>query len=325
MSMATQFPVYPPLTLGQILERIFRLIRSNFKLLLEIGCIPGLAIPITYGLLFAGMGRQIFAIVQGANPAAYLSQMSIWMLGFFAILPVHLAILAIYLAASSYAAVLVDCGAVVTFRDAFRVAWLRAGNYLLLVFTIYAVTFLPALLLEIPMFVMMALVGSHNPAPNPVLILLFPIEFLLMFGAVIAGALVALRLSLAFPASVLESLNVRVAIKRSWQLTRGVVGRIFLVVLVIYAAVYALTMVVIGGAISVGAIAFFASSGPNDHPSQHTIILLIACAVVVYLVLIAVCTVGMWTGFTTAFAVIYNDQRRLIGGPATSAPAGAQI
>lgn len=323
MSTMPQFPVYPPLTFGQILERIFRLLRSNFKLLLGIGCIPGLAIPITYGLLFAGMGRQIFALVQGANPAAYLSQMSIWMLGFFAILPVHLAIFAVYLGASSYAAVLADCGTVVTFRQAFRVALLRTGHYLLLVLTIYAVTFLPALLLEIPMFAMMALVGSHDPAPNPVLILLFPIEFLLMFGALIAGALVALRLSLAFPASVFESLNVRAALKRSWQLTRGALGRIFLVMLVIYAAVYALTMIAIGGVISVGAIAFFAFSGPADHPSQHTIILLIACAVVAYLVLIAVCTVGMWTGFSAAFAVIYNDQRMRIDGAAALASAGA--
>ena len=108
------------MTIGQILNRIFWLIRSHFKLLLGIGCVPGLALLITYGLLFAVMGRQIFAIVQGANPAEYLSQiMSIWMLGFFAVMLVHLAVLAVYLAASSYATVLPTCGTVVTFRDAF--------------------------------------------------------------------------------------------------------------------------------------------------------------------------------------------------------------
>ena len=315
MSGASYFPQYVGLTIGQILERIFRLIRSHFKLLFGIACVPALAFVITYGLMFAFIARQIIAVFHGGtSPAAFLPQfVPLWMFAWFGIMLVHLAVLAVYLAAASYAGVLADCGETVTFGEAYRVAWSRSGHYVLLILTIYAVSFLPALLLELPMFLGMALTGTHHGAPNPALILLFPVVFLLVFGALIAGAIVALRLSLAFPASVFESLNIREALKRSWQLTRGALGRLFLAVLVIYAVVYALMMVVMGVAVSVGAIAFFASSGSKDHPSEHTIILLAVCAVVVYLALIAVCSVGMWGGFTSAFAVIYNDQRLRMG------------
>lgn len=326
MSIPPQYPAYPPMTFGQILERIFRLLRANFKLLIGIAALPGAAIVITYGTVFAAAGVVIFTTQQGGKPANVVPLVVAAFIAYFAILLINLVVFALYLAAACYAAVLADCGSRVTIRESCSVAWSRAGHYVLLILTMYAVCFLPALLLELPMFAAFALMGTTQTAPSTLMTLLFAILFILGFGAMIAGMVIALRLSLAFPASVFESLKVRDALKRSWALTRGAIGRIFLVLLVIYAALYVALMVVMMAAMSVGAISLVAFSGTVNHPSMRTTWILGAGAAIVYLVMMAVFIAFSWAGFSTAFAVIYNDQRRCIDGPpANSVLAGAQI
>lgn len=324
MNGAQPIPPYQPMTFGQILERVFRLLRTHFRLLIGVAVIPGLVFLVSYGVLFAIWGREIISGVRSSNPEDIFRLVRLVSAISVPLMLMYLAVFALYLAAASYAAVLADRGTSVSIGEAYRVAWTRMGHYLLLVLAIYAVTFLPALLLELPIFVSMTAFGANKPAPNPVLLLFLPIEFLLVFAAAVTGAIIALRLSLAFPASVFEVLKVRDAIQRSWTLTRGALGRIFLVVLVIYAAIYAATMVLIFAALSVGAIALIFAGTPSD--SKYAFILPVVFGVVVYIALIALCTVGTWSGFTTAFAVIYNDQRSRVHGslpsPAVSGVPG---
>lgn len=319
MSSALPTPPYRPMSLGQILDRVFRLLRANFRLLIGIALVLGLTMFITYGMVLAAIGPSMIAAIWGNKPEEVFHMVAMISALFFPIMLVYLIVFAVYLAAASYAAVLADRGARVTFGDAYRVACSRVGHYVLLTLAIYAVTFLPALLLEAPVIVSTTLMGASKATPNPMMIVFFPFLFLLIFAAFVAGALVALRLSLAFPASIFESLKVREALKRSWALTRGALGRIFLVVLVIYAAIYVATMVLVFAAMSVGALGFF-FFGQHDHASAHAIIMLAVFAIAIYLALMSLITMGTWAGFTTAFGVIYNDQRLRIDGLPVAQP-----
>jgi hypothetical protein len=323
MSGAAQVPFHRPMTLGEILERIFRLLRANLKLLVGIAAVPGIAMLITYGFVLTAVGIVIFNIQQGGKPPGVAPLVVPILVAYFGMILIHLAVFALYLAAASFAAVHADRGSPVTFRESYRIAWSRGGHYVCLILTMYAICFLPALLLQIPMFGAFALLGVTQTTPSLLMILLLPVVIVLSAGVTIAGMLVGLRLSLAFPVSVFESLKVRDALKRSWALTRGALGRIFLVMLVIYAAMYAATMVVVTAAMCLGAIGYLMFSGTNDHPSMHAIWFLAGCVAIAYLVLIAFFTACCWAGFSTAFAVIYNDQRTRIDGlPASLAPAG---
>lgn len=313
MSTALPTPPYRPMGLGQILDRVFRLLRANFSLLMGIAAVPGLTMFITYGMVFAAIGPSLISAMRGNKPEEVFHQVAILSAVFFPLMLVYFVVFAVYLAAASYAAVLADRGTLVTFGDAYRVASSRVGHYLLLTLAIYAVTFLPALLLEIPIIISSALMGAQKAAPNPAIILLFPLLMVLILAAFVTGALVALRLSLAYAASIFESLGVKAAIKRSWTLTRGALGRIFLVALVIYAAIYVAAMVLFFGAVIVGVIGFFIL-GPHDHASANTLTGFAICAIVAYLAMIGVVTIGTWASFTTAFGVIYNDQCFRVGG-----------
>jgi hypothetical protein len=308
--MSDVAPIFPyrPLTFGQILERTFRLLRSNFRSLMGTALVPGLALLLTYGVVLAIFGKEIISGASSSNPEDMLHLMRVSSLFFVPVMLINLVVFALYLAAAFYSAVLADCGQPVTSRDAYRIAWSRKGHYVLLILAIYAITFLPPLLLEIPMFATLTALGGNKAPPNPTVILLFPVEILFMMIACVAGAIIALRLSLAFPASVFGSLKVREAIKRSWNLTRGALGRIFLVALVVYAAIYAAIMVLVFAVLLVGLVVVMFTGTQEPH-SQNSVTVLIGFAVVAYLVIIAISTAGAWAGFTTAFAVIYNDQR----------------
>ncbi|HEY2469344.1 MAG TPA: hypothetical protein VGI45_16105 [Terracidiphilus sp.] len=317
-------PPFQPMTVGQILDRVYRLLRANFSLLMGIAAVPGLVFLVGYGVLFAIWGRELISKAQSPNPAEVIRMVRLFSAFSVPVLLVCLAVFALYLAAASYAAVLADRGTGVSIGEAYRVAWSRTGHYLLLVVAIYSITFLPALLLELAMFASLSPFGANKGTPNPALILLLPFEFFLVFAFFIAGAVIALRLSLAFPASVFEVLKVKDAIKRGWTLTRGALGRIFLVVLVIYAAIYAAILILMFVAFSVAAIGFM-FAGPHSH-SKFAIIVAIVLGIIAYMVFIAVCTAGAWAAFTTAFAVIYNDQLfRIHGQPVGSMSTGAPI
>src|ERR1035437_10255024 len=99
------------------------------------------------------------------------------------------------------------------------------------------------LVIELVMFGGMGILSANNAEPNPALFLLIPLIALLFIGAMVYGVIIAMRLSLAFPAALAEGLTAVAALRRSGQLTKGAKGRIFLVLLVVYALGYAAEMV----------------------------------------------------------------------------------
>ena len=315
MSTPSQ-PVMPyPMTFGQTLDRIYRLMRSQLKLFLAVASVPAVAMVAIMALFFAIAFIPILAqLPKQPDPTLMIRLMIPSML---LILPLSLAVFALYLAASIHAAMQANLGLAITFREAYAVAWKRIGRYLWLTILIYIIAFLPALLLELLIFGATGMLPASSGEPNPALFLLIPLIALLFIGAIVYGVIIAMRLSLAFPAALAEDLPAVAALRRSGQLTQGAKGRIFLVLLVIYALGYAAEMVgfmVLAAVIGVGAL-IMAACGVQ-MPSVAGIIGLVLAGLLL-IAFLYLLTALLWSAFSTSFAVLYHDQRlRKEGQPA---------
>jgi membrane-anchored glycerophosphoryl diester phosphodiesterase (GDPDase) len=138
---------------------------------------------------------------------------------------------------------------------------------------------------------------------------MIPLEMLLLIAAMVYGVIIAMRLSLAFPASLAENLTARAALSRSGKLTQGAKGRIFLVLLVIYALGYAAEMVgiiVLVVVIGIGALVMAACG--VQLPSVAGI-LGIVLASLCFAAFLYLWMSLLWSAFSTSFAVLYHDQR----------------
>lgn len=321
MNDTQPYPVYIPKALGQILDRVFRLMRTNFKLFVGIAALP----PAGFYALFALISVAILwpvlqALPKTPSPEEVIHLLVIGVPLMVVLTVVYLLVFAVYLAAASFAGVHADCGAKVTFRESYAAAWRRAGRYSLLLLLIYIFCFFPALIIQLAMFAGIGLTTLHKAQPNPIMIVLFPLLSVLQMAGLIVGLIIGLRFALAFPASVIEDLTAWQAIKRSGVLTRGAKGRIFVVFLVIYAATYLAVMVLMSGAALLGGLGFLVFSGAHVHPSTPAIWILAILSVIVFIVAMVLFMAVSWAGYVTAFAVIYNDQRLRIDGAVANTP-----
>lgn len=300
-----------PLTFGQTLDRIFRLLQSKFRLFIGIAALPGGAVIVVYGTILAAMGfaGALSRAVGSANLDAVTPVVFPAMT--LGCLPL-LAIYAIYWAAASFAAVQADRGVSVTFRASYALAWRQAGRYtwLIVLFGIYVSPPLLVIALVAGLGVLVAQPLGGLASSSLTLFLLLPVGILVYFGALVYAILLSLRFSLAFPASIEEDLTAREALRRSAQLTRGAKGRIFLVLLVIYAASYALFLVFLALLAGIFAVAFLAGTlwhmqftGPFAKIGIGLAILCMAAGLFLYLAI-------TYSGYSTALAVLYNQQRR---------------
>lgn len=318
MSGAAQLPVYRPLTLGQILERVWRLLRGNFRTQAGIALIPAVAVFVSYGIVFGLFGFAILTEVLRGNQHPAMPNAALVTAGFAAFIVVHLTVLGLYMAAATYAGVKADCGIPATMAESYAVAWKRGWHYVGLILSIYGICFSPALLVEAMIGGAMAGLASSKEL-MPGVVLLIPIGVLLLSAFLIGGVVLGLRLSMAFPASVFETLSVGASIKRSWQLTRGALGRIFLVVLVVYAVLYVGIMIAMLAMMFVVFVIALAFSGASSHPGSHAIWALAICGGAIYLAIVSVFGACSWMGFAGSFSVIYNDQRLRIAQPDVAA------
>jgi hypothetical protein len=310
-----------PMTFGQILDRIYRLMRSNLKLFIGIAAVPaGALIPIMAVVFAVAFVPIILQQQRHSDPGAALGLIAPAML---VVMVLNLAVFALYLAASVHAASQVHLGLKITFSEAYAVAWKYGGRYLWLLFLTYIIAFAPLLVAEL-VFVVPTMLFSMNKATSPAaFFFMIPLGGLLFIAAMIYGTIVALRLSLAFPASLAEGLPAWAAIRRSNQLTQGSKGRVFLVLLVIYAFAYAAEMVVfvlLAVVFGVGALLMAALHlQPDSLPAIIGIGVAVVCLIGFFFLWMAL----IWSAFSTSFAVLYHDQRlRKEGSLPASAPTG---
>jgi len=155
----------------------------------------------------------------------------------------------------------------------------------------------------------MGLLTAGHTELSPGYFFLIPLEMLLFLAAIVYGVIMAIRLSLAFPASLSEDLTACAALSRSGKLTQGAKGRIFLILLVIYALGYAAEMagiLILGVVIGIGALVMAACG--VQMPSVAGIIGIVLASLC-FAAFLYVWTSLLWSAFSTSFAVLYHDQR----------------
>lgn len=322
MSDASPNPVYIPMNFGQILDRVFRLMRANLKLFVGIAVFPPAAFYVVFVLIAAAvLWPFIKGLPHSPSPEEMLQLLPVAVPLMVLLTIGYLLVFALYLAAASFAGVQADCGVKVSLRESYAVAGHHAGRYALLLILMYVICFFPALVIELVMLTGIGLTSLHKAQPDPAMIAFVPFLAFLQMVAMVVGVIVALRFSLAFPASVFEDLTAWQAIKRSGALTRGAKGRIFLVLLVIYAATYLAVLLLMSGATLIGALGFLLVSGMHPHWSTSVIWILAILGGIAFLALMVLFMAASWAGYATAFAVLYNDQRLRIAGAFAGAPS----
>ncbi len=302
-----------PITAGEVLNKLWRALRGNARLFLLLSMAPMLAglfciVLVGVGLLATGQLPTRPDFVPTARfVTVYLTTVTVVSIP-------CLLLFAIFLAAMVYAALQIGKGKKPTAREAYAAAWSKAGRYCGLMLLQYLYCFGPCLVIFALVAAIAGLASTTAKTGNPgAAFLLVPFVFLLYFGATVYGIWMSLKLALAFPASIAEDLPATAAIKRSLQLTRKALGKLFLVLLVVYAISYAVIFameILFAIIIMVGAVAFSAL-----HLSQ---ILGIALAVIAGLAFVAAMflySALIWAAFILSFTIVYCDQRMRLDGP----------
>lgn len=232
-----------PMGLGEILDRTIQIYRKNFLLFAGTAFLPTLLIivmAVCMGVLGGLMGRMnpVFAGVVG--PLALL-------LCFLLFAPLSLAATAMVNGALTNAAVRLNEGEKLTIRAALGAAWKRGWRYIGTQFFIWLFAYiLPGVVIFGLIFLfgmlttLLSISGSDALGVSLVVLLVFVSLALAVFIV-----LAMIRLSLSFAAATKENLGPWESVKRSYQLTKESMGRIFLFGLLVYALTIAVTMVII--------------------------------------------------------------------------------
>jgi hypothetical protein len=230
-----------PLNLGEVLDRTAELYRTNFLLFAGISAIFAGAM-LVMQMLHVGT----LAMLQYPN----VRPRQAWIVGVSVVVSslVTLLLAGVSVAANCRAVAWIHLGEPATVRAATGSVLPRLGRYLWLmtIAGLRAWTPLAAMYLALLGLVFTYLPRGFftNPAvmqsapPNPAQAMQLGIGFLILaplfLGAVVYGILMSLRYSLAIPASVVEDLPARRAIKSSIELSKGSRGRIFVLALLVY-------------------------------------------------------------------------------------------
>lgn len=302
--------------IGQTLERVLRLCWEGRKTFVAIAIVPPAIFFVTLGITFGGLMIPFFARMPKNMSASQNSEMGVLFLTCMGVVMlVCSAAFAPSLAAGCYASVHADLGRRVTFRESYVFAAQRYWRYLALFIVMILIGMSPVLVFEALALVPGLFLRHHSGELTPSLAALIPAGVFVFIGVYVMSILLMLRISLAFPACVTETLTVHAALRRSNLLTRGAKGRIFLVLLVVYAVCY--TAYLVGFVVTAVWFGLLSASSlaMKGHISMTlTLIVGVATAlgVVCMMMFFMACT---GAGFSTALAVLYNDQRRVIDLP----------
>jgi hypothetical protein len=303
-----------PMTFGQILDRTYRLMRAHLRLFLGIAAVPAATILVFISvwmtLIFKIAGPQLtgktpgIGAVAGGVPLLFSTVI-------FVCYPLILLIYALYLPAAAFAATQADRGVMVSFRQAYNLAWSCFGRslWLMVLCILYVV---------VPVALIAALIGTgvaliHHAAGlgsgQAFAFFLIPLLVLLYLAILVYSVWIMLRFAVAYPACVEENLTAWASLQRSSSLTRGGKGRIFLVMLVVYAVVYAAELACILVLLILAAVAALIAMSAHVTVGSPPFFMLVGLGVLAYMLVIAATVLISYAAFTTSQAVIYHDQR----------------
>jgi hypothetical protein len=241
-----------PLNLGEILDRTVQLYRERFLVYLGIAIIPtgtvllvagGIILGLTwYGTSLAGTSATPFS-----SPATTkLIVFSVVTVLLVAALPVMLGVSSLSAAAMNHAAAAALSGKRPTIRGSFSEAWRRGWMYVgLYVLQALIVWVAPVGVWFVAFTFLTALMVGARSAAGQAAGALFGLLTLAGFAAIAGYALwMLLCTSLAFPGCVVEKIDAGAALKRSFRLSKGTRGRIFILYLLGAVLGWILSMVV---------------------------------------------------------------------------------
>jgi hypothetical protein len=324
----------PPMPFGVMLERVYRILRDHMKVFLGLAVPPAVATIILYGAMMGFMFTNLRPyLAKGSAPLdAAVAQLAMMRVLFPAILVMMIpmmAVFAFYLAAAFYASNKIDSGVGASVRECFGQGWARLGRSLGLFLWIYFRAFGPLLAIEVVGFGISGWLGLDGAGHNlpSAFFAIFPIGMLLFVASYVYGVIVGLRLSLAFPASIEEGLTAGEAIRRSGQLTKGSKGRIFLLLLVIYAIANACVMVLYFVGLLVIVIGALVMAAMSLHPTDPLFVVAAVVAGIAVLCFLYVWIALLYASMVVTLSVVYHDQRRRMDAslPAQLSATGTQL
>jgi hypothetical protein len=112
-----------------------------------------------------------------------------------------------------------------------------------------------------------------------------------------------------------ENITAMQSIKRSGVLTPGAKGRIFLVLLIVYAISYIAMMILYVVGLFAFAIAAFAGAASHASLTSPTTIALAVAGGLAVIVVVLVLSAILMAAYSVAFAVFYRDQCLRNQGP----------
>ena len=231
-------PLHPS-TLGEILDRTAQLYRSRFLLFLGISVIPTGVIVVLACLVGLVVAWWIAAGAGSVPETTGYILVAVFAIGVTLVaLPVFLAATALASAAMSHAVSRVHLGQTTTIRDAYKSVWHKGWRYIwLLIIEGLFIGVAPIAVWTALVFIAAILAalgekaGMGNVAGGALFIL---VAVLVVFALIGYVFWMLLRLSLAFPACVVEQIGAWSSIKRSWNLSNGTKGRILLLYVLVW-------------------------------------------------------------------------------------------
>jgi len=233
MDTAASIPDLRPLSFSELLDRTFTYYRRHFWLFLGIMAIPQVFIVATNMCLDAierlGAGAAA-AGSGGPEGAAALGAMGGFVLGLILMVVLYWLLYSVALGATTFAISEAHLGRTPSARESYRSMKGRIRRIVDLVFT---VGFRVGGIAVVPFTAIVVLgVGIGAVAGNGVMAgIAIILAFLGMIGGAVAAVWMILRYGLCIPALLLEKLTVKEALRRSIFLTKGNLGRVFLVLL----------------------------------------------------------------------------------------------
>ncbi len=272
-----------PLSMGEVLDRTFSVYRSRFW-------------------LFAGISVLSGAVQLAANAVNLLVHHVVLVHYGFAVglvetqIGSYVALLLFFLAATEtqaatvYALSEVYLGSETTVKSSVQATIGRWYRYIGVgLWQAFSMLWLPALV-GIPAGVMLVFGVRGNPALTVVGGLLL---FLAVFGGGAYGVVAYLRNSLGVQAAVIETLQVRPAMRRSKVLTKGAKGRLFVVLLIAYC------LYMVAGVVQFPLLLVIGKSPLQEHVVAQAVIL--AVSFVAHTLVSPVALIGL--------SLVYFDQR----------------
>ena len=291
-----------PSTLGEILDRTFQLYRSHFWRFLGIGTLPFLL-----ALLLVIPAAAIFALPGFAGAArvdaATVIRVITFAVAYIIIVPVYMGAYAVSIAGITEGTVLAQRGETFTIRDTLKNARPRFWTYLwYLLLQAILVGLAPVCAAGVligPLIYLMVRSGAGIGAGIALG------SLLVVLGTAMIGVIIWLFLSFAMGMAVcvVEKKTAWESLKRSWHLSAGTRGRIFVLYLLVSALTGVIVMMCYFLAIMLIAVASLAGHNPA------IVAVAAAIGILVYLIGVFGTQIALLPLPWIALTLFYFDQR----------------